>query len=226
MKLIRRSVLALLAVVLLGGLLLVTASVQTYRNLTAETLVAEISFESLGPEHYLARLRTGNGCEERKLEVFGDQWRIDAAFLKWKYWASALGLDAQYRLERFEGRYRSTDEQNERPTLAHDIAEPTAIDIARLAHSLGPLNFLVDATYGSSTYEDIDTERIFDVYRGTTGIFTRATARRSAISTPGEGLEIEVRRACAAPPGIWGNAASWTDRAVRRLGLEIGGRES
>jgi hypothetical protein len=223
-RLVRRSLFVLVAVVLVVGVVLISASVLSYHNLTAETLIAEITFEPAGEQRYIAYLRTGDRCEERPLAVLGDQWRIDAAFLKWKYWAAALGLDAQYRLERFEGRYKSTVEQNTRPTLAHEIGTPTALDIASLAEALGPLNFLVDATYGTSTYQDIDTEHVFYVYRGPTGIFTRSEPRPAGAATPA-GLPIAVTRACAQPPGAWQRFATWTDEAVRDLAALVSGRD-
>ena len=73
------------------------------------------------------------GCDERTFPVFGDQWRVDAEFLKWKYWALLLGLDSQYRLDRLEGRYRSAAEQNSQPNVAHDLSERTAVDLVALA---------------------------------------------------------------------------------------------
>ena len=223
MRVVRRSLVALSVAGALGAALLMTASVLSYHNLTAETLVAEVTFDRVADQQYVAHLRTANGCEERTLEVFGDQWRIDAAFLKWKYWASALGLDAQYKLERFEGRYREAADQNTRPKLAHEIGDTTAVDVATLAKGLGPLNFLVDASYGSSTYQDIDTNRVFDVYRSTTGILTRSVPRRAAIAEPGNALEIEIKRACAEQAGVWASAARWADGAVRGFVASAGG---
>ena len=66
-----------------------------------------IEFQRSGEQSYLARLRTGDFCSEEIYAVLGDQWRLDAQFLKWHYWASLVGLKSYYRLERLEGRYRS-----------------------------------------------------------------------------------------------------------------------
>ena len=98
--------------------------------LTDETLIAELEFDRTGEQRYVARLRTGDFCTELTFDVPGEQWRVDAQFLKWKYWASLLGIESQYRLERIEGRYRSVADQNEKPTLAHELAPPSAIDSA------------------------------------------------------------------------------------------------
>ncbi len=191
---------SLLLVVLLGALcvVLLTATVYTYNRLTAETLIAELRFEATGERQYVAHLRTGDRCEERTYPVLGDQWRVDAEFLKWKYWALLLGLDSQYRLDRLEGRYRSAAEQNSEPNVAHDLVERTAVDVVAVAGALGSLNFLLDATYGSSTYEDIDVGNVYYVYRTTTGIITRHEPR-PAPPREGEPLSITIDGACNEP---------------------------
>jgi hypothetical protein len=205
-------------------LLLIAASVHTFNTLTDETLIAEIRFERTGERAYDAYLKTGDLCYERVYPILGDQWRIDAQFLKWRYWALLLGLDSQYRLERVEGRYRSVEEQNRRPALAHALEHPTAVDIVGVAGSLGPLNFLIDATYGTSTYQTIDTTRIHYVYKTPTGIFTRS-APRPTDAPAGTGLAVEINAGCGAPEGAWRRVVHWTDAAVQGvLGLQAGRR--
>jgi len=205
---------SLLVVVLLAALsmVLLTATVYTYDRLTAETLIAELRFDATGERQYVARLRTGDRCDERAFPVFGDQWRVDAEFLKWKYWALLLGLDSQYRLDRLEGRYRAAAEQNSQPNLAHDLSERTAVDLVALSEGLGSLNFLLDATYGSSTYQDIDVGNVYYVYRTTTGIITRQEER--PVQQPdGEALSVVIDGACG-EPSMWRRFTGWTDDGV------------
>lgn len=195
---------------------LFSASVYTFHVLTAETKIADLRFERLGEKHFLAILQTGDGCDERVLEIYGDQWRVDAVFLKWKYWASLLGLDAQYRLDRLEGRYTSASEQNVMPKLAHDLRPSTTVDVVGISNALGPLNFLTDASYGSSTYQDIDTSSVHHVYRTQTGLITRSEPLPPAATRPA-GLAVEVTRGCGARPGLWQRFARWTDGALAAL---------
>ena len=211
-KVIRISVwLAILAVV--AFVLMLGTSIYTFHALTDETLIAELEFDRTGEQRYLAHLRTGDFCGELTFDVPGEQWRVDAQFLKWKYWATLLGLDSQYRLERLEGRYRSAADQNEKPTLAHELAPPSAIDIGGLSGALGRLNFLADATYGSSVYHDIDTASRYLVFKSPTGIFTRSEPRGSAVRAGG-GFTAAQREACG--PGLLGQAAELVNRAVDR----------
>jgi hypothetical protein len=223
-RLIRVSLLLVCVSVVLT-IMLLSASVYTFNVLTDETLIAELRFDRTGDRQYLAHLRTGDRCEERALPVLGEQWRIDAEFLKWKYWAMLLGLDSQYRLDRLEGRYRSTAEQNSAPNVAHDLAGATAIDVVELAGALGSWNFLIDATYGSSTYQDIDDANVYYVYRTTTGIITRSAPRSTAAEpgAPGAALAVDVNRACGGKPPVWERVTTWTDdRVVDAIDLVSG----
>jgi hypothetical protein len=214
----RAFTVSLLLIVLLVVLavLLVAANVYTYHRLTAETVIAELRFEPTGERQYLAYLKTGDRCTERVLPVFGDQWRVDAEFLKWQYWAMLLGLDSQYRLDRLEGRYRSAAEQNTAPKVAHDLGGDTAVDIVSIARGLGSWNFLLDATYGTSTYEDIDPARVYRVYRTTTGIITRSEPRPTDASR-GEPLAIDVTAACGAKAPVWRRVAHTVDELAVSL---------
>ena len=214
-RLMRRAFklsLSLLVLLAAFGVVLLTATIYTYSTLTAETLIAELRFDRTGERQYLAHLQTGDRCAERTFPVFGDQWRVDAEFLKWKYWALLLGLDSQYRLDRLEGRYRAAAEQNSEPNVAHDLSEATAVDIVSLAERLGRWNFVLDATYGSSTYQDIDVDNIYYVYRTTTGIITRHEPR-PVQQERGEPLSVTIDGACGGP-SLWRRFTEWTDDGV------------
>lgn len=214
-KLIRIS-LSVAVMAIVGFVLLLTASIYTFHVLTDETLIAEIEFDRTGERRFVAILRTGDFCTEAPYTVYGDQWRIDAQFLKWHYLASLLGLKSHYRLERLEGRYSDVADQNSKRTLSHGLAPPSAIDIGGLTGRLGRLNFLADASYGSSTYHDIDTGRIYLVYKSPTAIFTRSGPRPSS-QAAGEALSVEVRHGCGESPGVVARTAGWINRAVDKV---------
>lgn len=209
--------LVVVAAVLLAMLL--SASIYTFNALTDEMLIAELTFDRMNGRQYVAHLRTGDRCDERDLPLFGDQWRVDAEFLKWKNWAMLLGLDAQYRLDRLEGRYASAADQNSEPNIAHDLGGHTALDVVDLAGALGSWNFLIDATYGSSVYQTIDTANLYSLYRTQTGIITRETPR----PPPGSSTPIKVTRGCGGEAPVWQRITTWTDdRVVDALHLVKG----
>ena len=204
-------------IIVLGALavVLLSASVYTYHRLSGETLIAELRFDRSGDREYAAHLRTGDRCDERVLTVYGDQWRVDAEFLKWKYWALLLGLDSQYRLDRLEGRYRL----GRRPELAAEarprFARRDGGRPVSLAEGLGRWNFLIDASYGSSTYQDIDPANVYYVYRTQTAIITRSKPR--PVPEQGAPIAVEVDRACGAPQPVWYRVTDWTDERAKEV---------
>ncbi|WP_245835340.1 hypothetical protein [Thalassospira mesophila] len=175
---------SLFAIVLLSLALALSIAgiVLTYTRLSAETPVAEVTFEPVGAEEFNAYLRLPGEDIQRKYTIYGDQWRVDAQFVKLKPWANIIGMDARYRLDRLEGRYADIEQQNTGPHRAYDLA-------SRYSGSVGawllPWNFLIDAQYGSSTYTDISTSTTFTVYRAQSGLLVREQPVRAIHSNAG-----------------------------------------
>jgi len=187
---------------LIVAVALFSAAYSVFNRLTDETLIAELSFKQLSEDEYLVNLSTGDFCDVLSYEIHGDQWRLDASFLKWKYWATALGMESQYRLDRIEGRYADVGQQNTGTHLAHKLGEPTVLDLVTLSANMGKYNFLADAAYGTSTYQSIDPSRIYEVYKTPTGIITRQR-ENPGFDLQDDYLSIEINRACGGEPDIW-----------------------
>jgi hypothetical protein len=194
---------------------LFSGSLYTYSVLTDEALVAELRFTERGRQRFEATLITDDGCTLRTFELYGDQWRLDAQFLKWHNWALLLGLDAHYRLTRIEGRYSSIEDQNTRPNRAWALDDEPALDLAGLVSGTARWNFLVDSTYGSSTFLPIETGAVHRVYRTQTGLIARTAAlpeyRRE------DSVTVEIRSACGGRPGAWERFTVWLDRSFGRV---------
>jgi hypothetical protein len=190
--------------------LLLSAGWHGYQRLTDEQLVAALTFEPLAPQRFEATLYSGDLCHPRQYLILGDQWRLDARFVKWKYWANLLGLDARYRLERIEGRYRDSEAQNREPLLAHALDREHLLDPGELARALGPFNLFLDTHYGSSTYREIDPSLRYLVYRTQSGLITR-TSPRPQMSYEGGTLTLEINHACADRTGLWLRSARWLE---------------
>ncbi len=173
----------------------IVAALQSYHRLSAETLVAELSFQQLAPQRYQATLLMGDFCHPRDYVVVGDQWRLDAQFLKWKYWANVIGFDSRYRLERLEGRYLSVIAQNLQPNLAYDLAASTSWQPLHAVTDYA-LSVFADAQYGSSTYQYLDTEQIYQVYKTQSGLITRSKSKQLPHDSDGS-LVIEINHACS-----------------------------
>jgi len=162
---------SLLLVVILSVALVASMglTILTYVRLTAEAPIAKMYFEPLDDDVFEAHLAASG--DVGIFEIYGDQWRIDAEFIKLKPWANVMGMDARYKLVRFEGRYRDTEDENTKPKMAYDLGQGDALD---LVNYLAEWNFLVDAEYGSSTFTDIAEDTLYTVYRTQSGIIVRS----------------------------------------------------
>ncbi len=146
---------ALAGLVLLGAAavgFLITTNLHTYARLTHEEPVAEIVFEARGPQRFAATLTQVPSGEMQTFVLAGDEWQLDARVLKWRGWATLLGLDAQYRLERVSGRYRDIDQERRAERTVYPLSENPGIDLWTLSTQYPRWLPFVDAVYGSATY--------------------------------------------------------------------------
>ncbi|MBS0386549.1 MAG: hypothetical protein JSS00_14500 [Proteobacteria bacterium] len=151
-----------------GGLFLAVAAlvsllglnIQTYSRLNAERQVATVDLRKLGPEHFQATVTEAANADHPQpivhiFDVQGDEWRLEARVLKWKPWANVLGLDAQYRLDRFSGRYTETADEQTRPRSVYSLLPErrTGLDFLPVARSVTQYLPLVDIPqYGQGVY--------------------------------------------------------------------------
>ncbi|AFL68476.1 hypothetical protein [Sulfurospirillum barnesii] len=153
----------------------------TYTALTQETLIATVSFskpyESSG--FHIAHLNGEDGKVVGDFKIYGEQWRIDAKFMKMKYWSNLLKLDSRYVLERFEGRYKKSEDQNTQQKLSHDLGENTLLD----RFTLFGWNPFVDIEYGSSVYQEITLNQRFEIYKTPTGFVVRRASLPADVNT-------------------------------------------
>ena len=99
----------------------------------------------------------------------------------------------------------------------------TKKDIVDIAAGMGRWNVLVDTTYGSSTFQDVDTASIHRVYRTQTGLIARIEALPPP-RRPSEIIQVEVLNACGRQPGYWQRFTTWASRSVgRALGRQAAG---
>lgn len=135
-----------------AALFLVSSNLNGYARLTREEPVAEISFETLGPQLYRATLARAPTGEAQSFALAGDEWQLDARVLKFSGIGALLGLETLYRLERLSGRYRDVEQERSAPRSVHSLAEAPLVDLWALAREKPRWLPFVDALYGSATY--------------------------------------------------------------------------
>lgn len=167
------KVLKLLIIISLVLTFLVLGNLFTYKRLTAEKPIAQLTFIPVSNQEFDASLRLGNFCEEKVYRVYGDEWRIDSQFLKWKSWATLFGLNAMYRIDRLSGRYANINDENSKHHNAHELKTSSTLDLSKLAQRYDNKFPPVDTVYGSSAYKEMKPNTLFTVFVTQSGILIR-----------------------------------------------------
>ena len=182
-------------VVLLAG-----SNLYTFHRLTDESPIAELRFRQAGLQEYEASIAYGDFCHPEKYLLYGDQWRLDAQFLKWKPWANLMGFDSMYRIERLGGRYLAVQDEDNGRHLSYKLYPQGLVDLPAILDSYSGRLSPVDTLYGSSVYDAMQEHILYRVYRTQSGLLVRKTAPVDS-HNPGAGLTIEISKACGAEPG-------------------------
>jgi len=158
-----------------GGLaavaLLLGSNFWGYSRLTHESEVGAIEFKRQG-DVYLAVLSTPHN-DKKSFTLKGDEWQLDTRLIKWKAWATLLGKDTLYQLDRISGRYRDAQKQlEERPSLV-DLRENGVVDVWALARDYPDILFMIDAQYGSSVFLPMEDGVSYRITMSNTGVLAR-----------------------------------------------------
>jgi hypothetical protein len=158
----------LLAVVVL----LIGLNLLMWQRFTHERPVAELTFSRLGPRHFAVKLRFADG-RRRRFSLRGDEWQLDARVIKWTSFATLLGFDPLYRVERINVRYENLHRAQTEPPSVVVLGDSKGISLWKLAHAeTGWLPF-VDASYGSATYLPMTDGARYRVLISNTGLLAR-----------------------------------------------------
>jgi len=187
-----------LTVLALAGIsvALLYSNIYTFNRLTDEAPIAKLRFTQLAPQKYAVELRSGDFCHPQTFVLYGDEWRIDARFLKWKPLANLVGLDAMYRLERLTGRYQAVSDENTNRHQAWRIGKQPDIDLFQYAKRDWTYWSPIDTFFGSSVYEAIDPAREYTVYRSQSGLLVRKASAAPA-HYEGGALVIHIEKHCS-----------------------------
>lgn len=156
-------------------------SLRGYRQLAGETPVATLDAHRTGPQRWALTLTRPDG-ETRRVDLAGDDWRLEAVVLKWDLPAVLSGLPPLYRLDRLSGRYDDVQQEMEAPRTVIAFQPAGALDLLDL-HKRHPQWLpMVDVVYGSGTYLPLVDGGHYQVNLMRTGALVArpdaATARR------------------------------------------------
>jgi len=162
------------------GLLFLTIhfSLQGYRALTREDLVATIRAESTGPKEFLVTMRFPDG-RLKSYALGGNEIYVDAHILKWRSWANLIGLHTVYELDRISGRYHDIADERAKPRTIYALSGDRLIDLFTLRRRYAWLAPLVDAEYGSAAFIPARDQATYELRISTTGLLFRPPATGS-----------------------------------------------
>jgi hypothetical protein len=138
----------LLAAAITAGLGL---AIRSYHLLSAETPIATLTAQQLGPQDFAVRIELPDGTREGA-ELHGDEWQLDAHVIKWTPRAVALGAQPLYRLDRLASRYRDATQAQTTPPSVVPLNEDSIIDLWQLKQQFPRWLPWIDADYGSAAY--------------------------------------------------------------------------
>ena len=184
-QLVRGSLqcLSALSVGLTGAVVfLVGLNLLTFERFTNERPVAELRFKALAPQDYRVRVHLAGG-RRQTARLHGDEWQLDARIIKWKSFATLLGFDPLYRVERLSGRYETLHAAQTRAPSVVGVGEPRGISLWDFAHRESRWLPFVDARYGSATFLPMADGARYLVTIGNSGLIARPInqAARTAV---------------------------------------------
>lgn len=137
----------LLAVLLASGGL----ALRGYRLLAEETPVVELDAHILSPQRWALTLAWPDGST-RRVDLAGDDWRLEAVVLRWKLPARLAGLPPLYRLDRLDGRYDDVAQERSAQRTVIDLRGNAGFDLLDLHRQYPAALPMVDAVYGSGAF--------------------------------------------------------------------------
>lgn len=173
-----RRLLGLSLILLTAAVAALLWSVQTYRVLTREEMVAQIVCEPplAGTEYtfviQMTPIENGQPGRSEKFPMAGDQWAVGGDFLKWSPRLNLLGIPNRYKLSRLSSRYWTAADERSKPRTVYDLNGGTPAPW-RWLYRYGIRLPFVDAVYGNTAYLPARPGEAWGVYVGLTGYLLR-----------------------------------------------------
>lgn len=170
----------------LGGILLLAVAisllwltflVQGYLGLTGDIRVAQIrAHMPKNAQHQMSVElivydNNGHQLSDNFYNVLGDEWMLQADFIKFPAWMNILGFHSGYKITRLEGLYQ---DRNLESTARHTVVDLNGGE-DNFFKTMRDQRFwfspFVDAYYGNAAFEPADGT--YDVYASQTGLYAK-----------------------------------------------------
>jgi hypothetical protein len=173
----KRGLGGIILVVVAVSLLWLTFLVQSYLGYTGDIKVAEIKAHMFAnqPHQMAVELilydQNGQQASDQFYSVMGDEWMLQADFIKFPTWMNVLGFHAGYKITRLEGTYQDPNlERNSKHTVVElNGGEDNFFKTMQSQRQW--FSPFVDAYYGNAVFEP--GNGVFDVYASQTGLYAK-----------------------------------------------------
>lgn len=150
-----------------------------YKQVLNDKPLATISFERLGAQSYRAILVESDG-RERRFDLSGDQWQLDARIVRWSNFIAAWGAKPAYRLDRLGGRYFSLEKERQNNRSVFSLMDESAMVVDVWPVLLESSHWLpIDAQYGSATYLPMEDGALYTVSLSASGLVAKPLNERA-----------------------------------------------
>ena len=148
-----------------------------YDDLFEERPIASISFEKVDDQKYAAILSYYSDRDSVEVDIYGDQWQVDARIIRWTGLIALLGAKPGFRLDRLSGRYLSLEDERAKPRSVFSLAEQPAyhIDMWRVLKNNGAFIPGIDASYGSAAYLPMADSASYELSLSFSGLTAKPT---------------------------------------------------
>ncbi|HLH62119.1 MAG TPA: hypothetical protein VKV20_10590 [Ktedonobacteraceae bacterium] len=162
------------------SLLWLTFLVQSYLGYTSDIKVAEVKAHMISNVPHQMDLelilynQDGRVTSDQYYSVLGDEWMLQADFIKFPPWMNILGFHAGYKLTRLEGSYQDANlERNSKHTVV-ELNGGEDNFFKTMQSNRQWFSPFVDAYYGNAVFEP--GNGTFDVYASQTGLYAKQTS--------------------------------------------------
>lgn len=166
------GVVAMVFFLMAAAVFALTLDLRAYQQVTREAPAGELDLSRIAPHQYDAVLTYPSGA----VAVFflrGDEWQVDARFLKWQGPVNLLGFDSAFKLDRISGRYTNVEDERGQPRTVYQLHPPETIDLWDLARRYHRWLPWVDALYGSATFLPMADKGSYEISASQTGLIAR-----------------------------------------------------
>lgn len=175
----KRGISGILLIFVAVSLLWLTFLVQSYIGLTGNIRVAQVRALPVAnaPHEMSVELvlydTSGHQISDKIYNLLGDEWMLQADFIKFPTWLNVLGFHAGYKLVRLEGMYQDPNlESNAKHTVVELNGGEDGFFTTMRTQSFWFSPF-VDAYYGNAAFAPAGAT--YNVYASQDGLFAKLT---------------------------------------------------